>query len=120
ADLVLPDDPAGLRLQRDDEPPAGAAEAGPIGEPLLARPAGHDDVAAGQDRRGERAVERMSIGERRRAGIELPFLFAGLAVQRIDEAAEIGKVDAIGRHQGRTHNSGGSGRVGTWAGAYRV
>src|SRR5262249_45913694 len=103
--------------QRDDEPAATAADAGPVGEPLLARAARHHDVPTRQDRRRERAVERVRVGERRRAGVELPFLFAVLAVQSVDETAEIGEVDRVGRDQGRTHDAAGRGNVAILRGA---
>ena len=54
-----------LRLERDDEAAAGAGLVlRVVRVPLLERAAGEDDLAVGQDRRREGAVERVRVGER--------------------------------------------------------
>ena len=70
-------DLAGLRLQGDDEAAAGAAlVAGDGGDELLERAAGDDQLAVGEDRRGEGEVQRMGAGELLAPRAQLPALLA--------------------------------------------
>jgi len=91
ADVILPGDPAGLRLQGGDEAPAGAAliagEDG--GHKLLKRAARDDQLAVGEDRRSDGEVHRMSAGKFLPPGAQLPPLLSCRLVQRVDPAFEI-------------------------------
>ena len=84
-----------LRVERDDVTAAGAALVGlVVRDPLLERAAREDDLAIGQNRRGEGAVQGVGIGERLRPRIDRPFLLAGIAIERVNVAGQVGEVDA--------------------------
>ena len=95
-DVVLPDDLAGLRLQGDDEAPPGAAlVAGEGRDDLLERAAGDDQLAVGEDRRGEEDVQRVGPGELLASHAQLPTLLPGRPVQRVDPALQIREEDGV-------------------------
>src|SRR5262249_48948825 len=108
ADVVLPHDLPGARLQGDDEPAsraAGVRRVGPHG--VLVAAAGDHHQTAGQDRRREDAVGGVAAGEGLDARVDLPALPAGGPVQRVDGAAEVADVDRVVGDEGRVHEAGG-------------
>ena len=96
ADVILPQDPAGLRLEGEDEAPARATPvAGEGGHDLLERAAGDDQLAVGEDRRGEEDVNRMGTGKVLGPRVQLPMLRSGRPVQRIEPAADVAEEDRV-------------------------
>src|SRR5262249_35965024 len=83
-------DLAGLRLQGHDEAAAGAAQVEREGgHDLLEAAARDDQLAVGEDRRGEEDVERVAAGELLAPCVELPALLPGRPVQVVEPAADV-------------------------------
>ncbi len=108
--VVLPEDLAGARFERHDEAAAGASlvESG-AGDQLLEGAAANDQLAVGQDWRGEEHVHIVGVWELFGACTDSPALFAGGAIERVERAVEIAEVHTIARDKRRAQNTSGLG-----------
>ena len=106
-DVVLPRDLAGLRLEGHDEPATRAALVDRWSRATTARTRrrANDDLAVGEDRRGERAVERVRVGEALGARIDLPLFLARLPIEGVQKPRQIREVDGVIGHQGGAINA---------------
>ena len=97
ADVVFPEDPAASSAPgpRTKPRPVLALVDGECGDDLFERAAGDDQLAVGQDRRGEEDIDRMSAGEILGPRVELPALRSVGPVQRIEPAADVAEVDRV-------------------------
>src|SRR5205823_9495082 len=108
ADVVLPQDLAGARLQRGDEAAPRTAAVGRVGaDAVLEAAASHDHLVFGQDRRREDAVGRVRAGERLEARVDLPPRLPVGAVERVDGAGDVTGVHRVVGHERGAHEAGG-------------
>src|SRR5262249_10636807 len=106
SEVVLPEDPARLRLERGDEAsPRATLVAREGGDDLLERTPGNNQLAVGDDRRSEGEIERVGPGKLLASHAQLPALLSGHPLERVDPTLRIGEEDGVFGHQRRADDA---------------
>src|SRR5262249_33304500 len=107
-EVIFPHNLARPGLQGEDEASAGAAlVARKGGHDLLQRPAADDQLAGGEERRGEEGVGRVGPGTPLAPRFELPPLLSGRPIQRVEPTADVAEADGVSGDQRRAQDAFG-------------